>query len=239
MGGNHSFIWNGPGRLSSGRLTLAGGFPSPRIVRSPRRFPQHAVRRQGQGAVPDTGGMPDRVRDRGGGADDAQLADAFDPQRVDWTALRTGLSWLILNLPFLVMAQFTGRLSRRLPARAIAAGGCLVTAVGILTLSTVTPSSPFIVTVIGYVLFTTGNRDVDSRSRQRRHAGPAPASTRRNSPAPIPATCTAVTTCGTSASSSSAKAPRTDLSLPAGMTRIVLGAVTRRRAPRATVRRSG
>jgi DHA2 family methylenomycin A resistance protein-like MFS transporter len=78
-------------------------------------------------------------------------------QDVDgWTALRTGLSWLILNIPFLVMAQFTGRLSRRLPARAIAGGGCLVTAAGIITLSTVTPSSPFVLTVIGYVLFGTG-----------------------------------------------------------------------------------
>ena len=36
-------------------------------------------------------------------------------QDVDgWTALRTGLSWLFLNIPFLIMAQFTGRLSRRL-----------------------------------------------------------------------------------------------------------------------------
>src|SRR5271156_304499 len=78
-------------------------------------------------------------------------------QDVDgWTALRTGLSWLFLNIPFLVMAQFAGRLSRRLPARAIAGGGCLVTAAGIITLSTVTPSSPFFITVIGYVLFGTG-----------------------------------------------------------------------------------
>jgi EmrB/QacA subfamily drug resistance transporter len=78
-------------------------------------------------------------------------------QDVDgWSALRTGLSWLFLNIPFLVMAHFTGRLSRRLPAAAIAAGGCLVTAAGILTLSTLTPSSPFFVTVIGYVLFGTG-----------------------------------------------------------------------------------
>lgn len=78
-------------------------------------------------------------------------------QDVDgWTALRTGLSWLFMNIPFLVMAQFAGRLSRRLPARAIVGGGCLVTAAGILTFSTLTPSSPFIIAVIGYVLFGTG-----------------------------------------------------------------------------------
>ena len=36
-------------------------------------------------------------------------------QDVDgWTALRTGLSWLFMNIPFLVMAQFAGRLSRQL-----------------------------------------------------------------------------------------------------------------------------
>jgi DHA2 family methylenomycin A resistance protein-like MFS transporter len=62
-----------------------------------------------------------------------------------------------MNIPFLVTAQFAGRLSRRLPARAIVAGGCAVTAAGILTFSTLTPSSPFIVAVIGYVLFGTGS----------------------------------------------------------------------------------
>jgi Amidohydrolase/Major Facilitator Superfamily len=78
-------------------------------------------------------------------------------QDVDgWTDLRPGLSWLFMNIPFLVMAQFAGRLSRQLPARAIAGGGCLVTAAGILTFSTLTRSSPFIIAVIGYVLFGTG-----------------------------------------------------------------------------------
>ena len=44
-------------------------------------------------------------------------------QDVDgWTALRTGLSWLFMNVPFLVVAQFAGRLSRRLSARTIVAG---------------------------------------------------------------------------------------------------------------------
>jgi MFS family permease len=78
-------------------------------------------------------------------------------QDVDgWSALRTGLSWLFMNVPFLVTAQFTGRLSRRLPPWAIAGGGCLVTAAGIFTFSTLTASSPFIVAVIGYVLFGAG-----------------------------------------------------------------------------------
>jgi DHA2 family methylenomycin A resistance protein-like MFS transporter len=78
-------------------------------------------------------------------------------QDVDgWTALRTGLSWLFMNVPFLVVAQFAGRLSRWLSASAIVAGGCLVTAAGVFTFSTLTPSSPFVIAVIGYVVFGTG-----------------------------------------------------------------------------------
>jgi MFS transporter, DHA2 family, methylenomycin A resistance protein len=78
-------------------------------------------------------------------------------QDVDgWTALRTGLSWLFMNVPFLVIAQSAGRLSRRLSARAIVGAGGLVTAAGIITFSTLTPSSPFVIAVIGYVLFGVG-----------------------------------------------------------------------------------
>ena len=78
-------------------------------------------------------------------------------QDVDgWTALRTGLSWLFMNIPFLVVAQFAGRLSRWLSASAIVAGGCLVTAAGVFTFSTLTPSSPFVIAVTGYVLFGAG-----------------------------------------------------------------------------------
>ena len=78
-------------------------------------------------------------------------------QDVDgWTALHTGLSWLFMNVPFLVTAQFAGHLSRRLSARAIVGGGCLVTAAGIITFSRLTPSSPFVIAVIGYALFGVG-----------------------------------------------------------------------------------
>ncbi len=78
-------------------------------------------------------------------------------QDVDgWSALRTGLSWLFMNVPFLVIAQFAGRLSRRVSARAIAAGGCLVTAAGIFTFSTLRISSPFVIAATGYVLFGAG-----------------------------------------------------------------------------------
>ncbi len=78
-------------------------------------------------------------------------------QNVDgWSALRTGLSWLSMNIPFLVMAQFAGRLHRRFPNVVVVASGCLVGAVGILGLSMVTPSTPFIVAWAGYVLLGAG-----------------------------------------------------------------------------------
>jgi MFS transporter, DHA2 family, methylenomycin A resistance protein len=78
-------------------------------------------------------------------------------QDVDgWSALRTGLSWLFLNIPFLVVAQLAGRLNRRLSPMAIVAGGCLVTAAAVITLSTLTRSSPFPVTIIGYIFFGIG-----------------------------------------------------------------------------------
>jgi MFS transporter, DHA2 family, methylenomycin A resistance protein len=78
-------------------------------------------------------------------------------QDVDgWSALRTGLSWLLMNAPFLVMAQLTGRIDRRHPASRVVAAGCVVAAVGVLALSRVGPATPFILTAIGYFLAGTG-----------------------------------------------------------------------------------
>ena len=92
-------------------------------------------------------------------------------QDVDgWTALRTGLSWLFMNIPFLVIALCAGPLARRLPASAIASGGCLVTAAGILTFSTLTPASPFAIAVTGYVLFGAGTGMWIPGVAKRRHA---------------------------------------------------------------------
>jgi MFS transporter, DHA2 family, methylenomycin A resistance protein len=69
-----------------------------------------------------------------------------------WSALRTGLSWLFMNIPFLAMAQLTGRINRRHPpARAVAAG-CGIAAIGLFALSRAGLSTPFLVTAIGYIL---------------------------------------------------------------------------------------
>jgi EmrB/QacA subfamily drug resistance transporter len=78
-------------------------------------------------------------------------------QDVDgWPVLRTGLSWLLMNVPFLLTANLAGRLSRRFRPVAVVAGGCLVAAVGVLALSRATDTTPFALSAVGYVLFGGG-----------------------------------------------------------------------------------
>lgn len=69
-----------------------------------------------------------------------------------WSVLRTGCSWLFMNVPFLCMAQLTGRLDRRFSAATVVCCGCLAAAVGLFALSLARPSAPFAVTAVGYVL---------------------------------------------------------------------------------------
>jgi MFS transporter, DHA2 family, methylenomycin A resistance protein len=73
-----------------------------------------------------------------------------------WTVLRTGLSWLLLNAPFLLMAQLTGRLGRRLSPAAVICAGCLAGAAGVYALSLAGPATPFAVTAAGYVVCGAG-----------------------------------------------------------------------------------
>jgi MFS transporter, DHA2 family, methylenomycin A resistance protein len=73
-----------------------------------------------------------------------------------WSALRTGISWLAMNGPFLAMAQFAGRLNRRFPPNVVVGTGCLGAAAGILLLGAVTPSTPWVLTGAGYVLLGAG-----------------------------------------------------------------------------------
>lgn len=74
----------------------------------------------------------------------------------EWTALRTGLSWLFMNAPFLLMAQLTGRIDRRHPPYKVVACGCVVAAVGVFALSRATTTTPFILTAIGFLLAGAG-----------------------------------------------------------------------------------
>jgi hypothetical protein len=69
-----------------------------------------------------------------------------------WSALRTGLSWLLLNAPYLLVAQSTGRLLRRFSAAVVISSGCVAAAGGVLALSFATPSTSIVVTVLGYLI---------------------------------------------------------------------------------------
>jgi len=75
---------------------------------------------------------------------------------IGWSALRTGLSWLFMNAPFLLMAQLTGRIDRRQPPSRVVAAGCAVAAIGVFALSRAGTATPFVLTAIGYVLAGTG-----------------------------------------------------------------------------------
>jgi EmrB/QacA subfamily drug resistance transporter len=73
-----------------------------------------------------------------------------------WTALRTGLSWLLMNVPFLLAAQMAGKLSQRFTPRAIVTTGCTAGALGVAALSTLTSTTPFAVAAVGYLVAGVG-----------------------------------------------------------------------------------
>ncbi|MGW2422076.1 MFS transporter [Streptomyces sp. NPDC001709] len=72
-----------------------------------------------------------------------------------WSVLRTGLSWLFMNIPFLTMAQFGGRLDSRFRASTVATYGTLVAAAGVFLLSRA-GTVPFAVSALGYALYGGG-----------------------------------------------------------------------------------
>lgn len=73
-----------------------------------------------------------------------------------WSVLRTGLSWLFMNAPFLLMAQLSGSLDHRFPTRTMIATGCLAAAAGFLVLSAASSTTPFVLTAGGYILAGLG-----------------------------------------------------------------------------------
>lgn len=73
-----------------------------------------------------------------------------------WSVLRTGLSWLLMSVPYLLMAQFCGRLDARLSTFSIVVAGTLVAAVGVFLLSRAGTGVPFAVSALGYLLYGAG-----------------------------------------------------------------------------------
>ena len=73
-----------------------------------------------------------------------------------WSALRTGLSWLFMNVPFLLLAQFGGPLQRLLPARTLIVTGCLAATCGALLLAAADATTPLVLTAAGFTLCGAG-----------------------------------------------------------------------------------
>jgi EmrB/QacA subfamily drug resistance transporter len=74
----------------------------------------------------------------------------------DWSPLRTGLSWLFMNVPFFMIATMAGSLGRRFRAQMLIALGCLIAGVGTLLLGLITVTTPFALTAVCYVLYGVG-----------------------------------------------------------------------------------
>ncbi len=73
-----------------------------------------------------------------------------------WSPFRTGVSWLSMNIPFMVTAQCAGRLRRRFQPVVIVVAGCLVGALGVAVLALLSESTSFSLAFVGYVLVGIG-----------------------------------------------------------------------------------
>jgi len=73
-----------------------------------------------------------------------------------YTPLQTGISWLAMNIPFLSMAAFAGRLQARFGPRRVVVVGLTVGALGILGFTLLGVDSTYALAFPGYVLFGAG-----------------------------------------------------------------------------------
>ena len=73
-----------------------------------------------------------------------------------WSALKTGTSWLVMNMAFLLVSLRVGRLVKRLGALPMVGGGCLMAAAGMFVLASLQHDTSFWVTAIGYLLVGLG-----------------------------------------------------------------------------------
>jgi MFS transporter, DHA2 family, methylenomycin A resistance protein len=74
----------------------------------------------------------------------------------EWSALRTGLSWLFFCIPYFVVAQLGRRLARWLPVAWAVGAGCVIAAVGMLGMSRLEPVTPFTWPAACYIVVGVG-----------------------------------------------------------------------------------
>jgi MFS family permease len=73
-----------------------------------------------------------------------------------WSPLETGLSWIPLNLPFLAVTPFAGRISRALGPAWMSSLGVGTAAVGVAVLAALGTGAAYGQAVVGYVLLGIG-----------------------------------------------------------------------------------
>ena len=74
----------------------------------------------------------------------------------EWTALRTGLSWLFFCIPYFVVAQLGKRLARWLPVALAVGAGCFTAAAGMLGMSQLKTTTPFAWPAACYIVVGVG-----------------------------------------------------------------------------------
>ena len=78
-------------------------------------------------------------------------------QNVDeWSALRTGLSWLFFCIPYFAVAQLGKWVKRLIPVASAVGWGCLIAAAGMLGMSQLTTATPFAWPAACYILVGVG-----------------------------------------------------------------------------------
>jgi MFS transporter, DHA2 family, methylenomycin A resistance protein len=73
-----------------------------------------------------------------------------------WSALRTGLSWLFFCIPYFVVAQLGKRLARWLPVAWAVGSGCFAAAAGMLGMSQLNTTTPFAWAAACYIVVGAG-----------------------------------------------------------------------------------
>jgi len=73
-----------------------------------------------------------------------------------WSALRTGLSWLLFCIPYFVVAQLGKRLARWLPVAWAVGWGCFIAAAGVAGMSQLNTATPFAWPAACYIVVGVG-----------------------------------------------------------------------------------